>query len=618
MNEQGTRFRESVIKPTIYTNFLEVNRAEHIFRIILVCVCLTVPFIVNEFFTGDIVSGLVSALFCGIMLFVSISLRKSFTLINKLFFSILLTIFMLSVPFFNQANVYNNIFILLYPPVIYLTVGLRIGNIFNIIVSVLFSFILFIPPVLSSPTSFLPVIEFAFASRLMGVFLLITAIAYFVEKIRRDMLTSFFKNAFFDDLSKLPNRQYLNTFIHQSLEQDIPLALILLDLDRFQIINETLGYSAGDVVLGTMVNRVKETLRQNDLFARIGGDSFVVVIENRVDDNTLHLIVQRILTSIRDEIVVNDDKLNVTASLGVSFCPEHGDNTDELLKNAEIAMYRAKASGGNIFSIYDDQYYKEIEKKLTIQTKLKQALDNQLLEVFYQPKVSVESGEIVGMEALLRWKREDGTYLPPDQFIPIAEECGLIYPISRWVIREALYKLAELHKDGYKQLHMAVNVSPLLFRSMTFAHSLLAVVEETGLDPDSIELEITEGILMDEEEQVKNELDKIKAAGFRLAIDDFGTGYSSLSYLKQFNINALKIDRSFIMKMAKDNDYLEIVKAIVSIAKNLNLDTVAEGVEEQFEFEMLRDIECNQIQGYYFSRPLPFNKLQDLLAEKKI
>ncbi len=611
MIDQSKRYRGSAIKPTIYTNFLEANRAEHILKIMAAIAIILFPFIVYNFISKDYFVGGSALVLLSCVLGFSVYLKKKFTSLTKILFSILITICALSVPFFGYGNQYNLLFVLVYPVVVFLALGERQGLIANALIYLLFNMIMFIPGLFSGKLSF----DVMFSVRLSAIYLLIIAISFFVEKIRRDMLTNFFKNAFFDELSKLPNRQYLNTYIQQAIEKKINLVLILLDLDRFQIINETLGYGAGDVVLGTMVSRVKETLRQNDLFARIGGDSFVIVIENKLTKGQLNLIVQRILTSIRDEIAINDEKLNITASLGVAFCPEHGDNTDDLIKNAEIAMYKAKSGGGNIFSIYDDEYYRQIEEKLSIQTSLKQAMDNQNLEVYYQPKISVNDGSVAGMEALLRWKREDGTYLPPDQFIPIAEECGLIYPISRWVIRESLYKLSELHHDGMTHLHMAVNISPLLFRSMTFANSLMAVVEETGLDPNMIELEITEGILMDEEDQVKRELDKIKKAGFRLAIDDFGTGYSSLSYLKQFNINALKIDRSFIMKMAKDSDYLEIVKAIVSIAKNLNLDTVAEGVEEQFEFEMLKDMDCKQIQGFYFSEAVPFDLLRKFLEK---
>lgn len=416
--------------------------------------------------------------------------------------------------------------------------------------------------------------------------------------------------AFHDLLTSLPNRRKfsydLNHIIKNSFEKKEKIALFFLDLDRFKQINDSLGHSVGDDLIIEVSIILKRIIGSKAHIYRFAGDEFVLIFPG-CNKQMVETYVKQIL-SVFDQSIALPSNLQIytTCSIGISIYPEHGKDYETLLKNADAAMYVAKTSGRNNYRIYQQEMNASKEEILLIEYHLREAIENNELELYYQPKLDLETKKINGMEALLRWNSPIFGQVPPDKFIPIAEETGLIIKIDRWVLEQACQQNKEWNDSWFSSpLRIAVNISPLHFRLPNFETVVEKVLIKTGLSPQLLEIEITENSFIDQVEECIHCLNKLQQLGVTVAIDDFGKGYSSLNYLRMFPINALKIDRSFIHEVAKNNDDIAIVKAITFLAHELNLKVVAEGIETKEVIQLLEEIGCDEIQGYYVSKPLP-------------
>jgi diguanylate cyclase (GGDEF)-like protein/PAS domain S-box-containing protein len=423
--------------------------------------------------------------------------------------------------------------------------------------------------------------------------------------------------AFYDALTELPHRALLQDRLSNALanagRRDEKVALLFLDLDRFKVINDSFGHSFGDLVLKEVANRLKECTRVQDTVARVGGDEFLIMLSGVEDTADAAIAADRVMRAMNAEFVVQGHSLSITCSIGISIFPEHGADDDTLIKNADGAMHSAKDAGRNLVRFCTNEMNGQAAERLTLETGLRAALDRSEFFLVYQPQMEISTGRITGLEALIRWKHSELGLVPPDRFIPIAEDTGMILQIGEWVLRTACAQAKAWHDDGVWALPVAVNVSAVQFRQENFCALIRSVLKETGLAPQYLELELTESLLLSNVELIFSVLRELREMGLRLSIDDFGTGYSSLSYLKQFRVNKLKIDRSFIRDLAFDSDDAAITAAIIGMAKSLNLKVIAEGVETKEQMAILRELQCDEIQGYYFSKPLTASAVAERL-----
>jgi len=426
--------------------------------------------------------------------------------------------------------------------------------------------------------------------------------------------------AYHDGLTDLPNRRLFEDRLGQELSRlrwrKRVMAVLFLDIDRFKQINDHLGHHIGDALLVAFSERLKRCLRPGDTVARLGGDEFAILLTDLARERDVTVIIQKILDSLIKPINIEGSDLSVTTSIGVSLSPKDGEDTSTLLKTADMAMYRAKEEGGNSFQYYDPALQKQRTEWLSLESALRQAVERQEFLLHYQPQVDLDSGRIVGVEALVRWMHSENGLVPPNKFIPLAEETGLIVPIGEWVLRTACAQAVIWRSGGFKDLRIAVNLSPRQFRQKNLIETVGRVLKETGIEPRCVELELTESIMQNAEASIKA-LRQLNAMGLEISIDDFGMGYSSLSYLKRFPINTLKIDQAFIRHLTDDPDDPVIVTAIITLAHNLRLKAIAEGVETAEQLKLLRLLRCDRIQGYYFSHPLPADEISTLLAEDR-
>jgi diguanylate cyclase (GGDEF)-like protein/PAS domain S-box-containing protein len=414
--------------------------------------------------------------------------------------------------------------------------------------------------------------------------------------------------AYYDALTDLPNRVLLRDRLATALagarRRKNKVALLFLDLDRFKFINDSLGHSVGDILLREVAVRLKSCAREQDTVARLGGDEFLVVLSdvNAVADAVI--AAERLMDAMTHEFIIHDQPLNISCSLGISIYPEHGGDGETLIKNADAAMYSAKENGRNNFRFFTDGMNALAIERMALQRGLRLAMGKDEFFLMYQPQMDIATGSINGLEALLRWQHPDLGLVPPDKFIPIAENIGLITILGEWVLRTACGQARKWQDEGLPAISMAVNVSAVQFRHDGFCDLIRAVLEETGLPPQCLELELTESVLLADVDATISVIKELKAIGVTLAIDDFGIGYSSFSYLRQFQISKLKIDRSFIRDVAVNPDDAAITAAIISMATSLRLTVIAEGVENEAQMSFLRSHQCNEIQGYFFSKPL--------------
>ncbi|MGA7588991.1 MAG: EAL domain-containing protein, partial [Candidatus Sulfotelmatobacter sp.] len=423
--------------------------------------------------------------------------------------------------------------------------------------------------------------------------------------------------AYYDALTGLPNRTLLQDRLATALagarRRKDKVALLFLDLDRFKLINDSLGHSFGDLLLQEVAQRLKKWAREQDTVARLGGDEFLIVLTGVKNIADAAVAADRMTKSMTAGFVVQGRPLNITCSLGISVFPEHGTNSETLIKNADAAMYFAKESGRNNFRFFTKDLSAQAVERLTLENSLRPALEKNEFFLMYQPQVDIGTGRIIGLEALLRWQHPNLGLVPPDKFIQIAENVGLIVPIGEWVLRTACSQARKWQDEGLPAVMVAVNISAIQFRQKGFCKLIRKVLDETGLPAKYLELELTESLLLDNADLMLSVVEELKAMGVTLAIDDFGTGYSSLSYLKHFPVSKLKIDRSFVRDVAVNPDDAAITTAIISMAKSLNLKVIAEGVEDEAQMSFLRAQRCDEIQGYYFSKPLAVDKVAEKL-----
>ncbi|WP_148665342.1 EAL domain-containing protein [Sulfurifustis variabilis] len=422
-----------------------------------------------------------------------------------------------------------------------------------------------------------------------------------------------------DALTGLPNRVLFLDRLHQALlrarRHEQLVGVMFLDLDRFKYINDTLGHHVGDAFLQSMATRLQACIRQGDTVARLGGDEFAVLLEEIAHAEDVSAVAGKILAAFAQSFDVRGHELFITASIGISLYPGDGTDAPTLLKNADAAMYRAKDLGKNNYQYYSADLGALAFERLTLETSLRRALEREEFVLHYQPQVELATGRIVGVEALVRWKHPDFGMLSPAQFIPVAEETGAIVALGEWVARAAMKQVREWRDAGMGPLRVAVNVSGRQFSEPGFIDTVKRLLAETGLDPSALELEITESAIMKNAEVTIERLRALHAMGVRFAIDDFGTGYSSLAYLRRFPIHALKIDKTFTRDLTEDSSDAEIVKTIIGMARGLNLVVVAEGVETREQLVFLRAHACHAVQGYLYSRPVPPERMAELLRQ---
>jgi len=420
--------------------------------------------------------------------------------------------------------------------------------------------------------------------------------------------------AFHDSLTGLPNRSLFYDRIYHSLARTRrskgKLALMLLDLDRFKNINDSLGHDAGDLLLKVISQRLGDNVRDMDTVARLGGDEFVVVLEGIHDSDDISFVADKLLKNLAKPIHISGHEISTTVSIGISVFPDDGDETDTLLKHADIAMYKAKEGGKDNYQFYTEGMNATAVNFLLLENDLRRAIELEQLTLYYQPQIDLQSGSLLGVEALVRWQHPDRGLISPLNFISLAEETGLIVPLGEWVLRTACRQQMEWIKSGNFVGKVAVNLSPRQFRQAKFPQKVASILAESGLPAKYLELEITESCAMEHAGETINQLNELNQMGLSLAIDDFGTGYSSLAYLKRFPIHKLKIDRSFISDVHIDQNDAAIAKSIIGMAHNMMLSVVAEGVENEEQAQWLREQGCDQGQGYMFAKPMPAKNLE--------
>jgi diguanylate cyclase (GGDEF)-like protein/PAS domain S-box-containing protein len=428
--------------------------------------------------------------------------------------------------------------------------------------------------------------------------------------------------ASYDGLTDLPNRTVLQErladaiILAQRARQHV--AVLFIDLDRFKNINDSLGHDVGDQVLKEAASRLSKALRTRDTVSRHGGDEFVVILTEIKNQSDVLTVVGKISHALSGPMMLQGHELYVSGSIGVSMYPQDGRNSVTLMKNADTAMYHAKKSGGSGFQFYQDEMNKRTLDLLKMEGAMRHALDREEFRVYYQPQIDIESGDIVGFEALLRWQQPTRALISPNEFIPVAEQTGLIVSIGMWVLEAACIQVKKWADAGLgRNVRVAVNLSARQFRQPNLVEVIQQILRKTQCHPRCLEIEITESVVMEKPEIAADILRQLSAMGLRLAIDDFGTGYSSLAYLKRFPIHTLKIDRSFIGDITVDNDDAEIVKAVIALAHAMKRKIIAEGVETDAQLAFLRQYGCDQAQGYYFGRPLVVDAATNMLVEQK-
>jgi len=437
---------------------------------------------------------------------------------------------------------------------------------------------------------------------------------------RKQMENTIRQMAYYDSLTGLPNRNLLNdrlaVALANSSRNNQKVAILFLDLDHFKTINDSLGHEAGDQLLQQVAQRIKGILRKQDTVGRMGGDEFIVLIPELMETDHTARLAQKILDSLAPAFKIGDNELYIGASIGISIFPDDGMEIRTLLKNSDLAMYRAKEKGRNTFQLYTPAMNFKAMERLAVEKNLRKALDREEFVLFYQPKINLKSGQIAGMEALLRWDSPELGMVMPNQFIPVAEETRIIIPLGHWVLHTACRQAQIWREAGLPPLPISVNLSVIQFTHPNLVSEISKVLDQTGTPPHQLELEITETVLMQDTTLAVSILRKLSELGIKISLDDFGTGFSSLNYLKNLPLDYLKIDRTFIKDFNLQTNSA-ITKAIVTLAQSLNMKTIAEGVETEEQKQFLKELNCDEAQGYLFSRPVPKEEIEELIKSGK-
>ncbi|MCP4288556.1 MAG: EAL domain-containing protein [Gammaproteobacteria bacterium] len=435
------------------------------------------------------------------------------------------------------------------------------------------------------------------------------------ERKRAEEVINF--QLYHDLLTKLPNRALfrdrLNLAISQAKRNKTKLAVMFLDMDRFKVINDSLGHLAGDQLLQTIALRLHSCLRDGDTLARVGGDEFNLLVPDINGREDASMVARKILERLKEPVVVDGYEVFVSFSIGIAIFPEDGQTIDVLVKNSDMAMYHIKTHGKNGYEFFADNMKAAFHRQLSLENGIRKALEKKQFELFYQPQINVSDSRIFGMEALIRWNHPDRGLLAPDQFIPLSEETGLIIEIGNWVLDSACRELKAWRLQGVKDIQMAVNISAAQLMQPEFERTVLGTLAKHDVAGSQLEIEITENILMQDMDQAVSKFQQLAANGVKVAVDDFGIGYSSLSYLHSLPLNTLKIDRSFISGIRASRDRSSIVTAVFAMARELNLEVVVEGVEREAQAEYLHHLDCCRAQGFYFGRPAPPDEIRELL-----
>lgn len=443
-------------------------------------------------------------------------------------------------------------------------------------------------------------------------------IDYSIERKRNFEELSYLAN--YDSLTGLANRPLFRERLDRALiradRNKTLVALFVIDLDRFKNINDTLGHDVGDKLLVDVSNRLKKCTREGDTIARLGGDEFTIIMEDIKDIDDARIVAEKVLMFMQEKFNIKQHELFVTPSIGITIYPVNNNNSSNLFINADSAMYDAKASGRNCYRFYTDDMNTQLTGRINLESKLRRAIEKQEFVLYYQPKFSVNKKYPIGAEALIRWNDPAEGMISPALFIPLAEETGLIGPMTDWVIKEACTQNSKWQQQGYQAIRMAVNLSPKQFNQDDIMNRIFNQIISSDLSPKYVELEITEGALVEDVEKSCDILMQLKKWGIQVSIDDFGTGYSSLSYLKKFPLDTLKIDQSFVRDLMDDSDDAAIVQAIIAMAKSLNFNVIAEGVETQQQLNYLASHGCNEVQGYFLGKPVPADEFEQFLVKK--
>ncbi|MEQ8290517.1 MAG: EAL domain-containing protein [Gammaproteobacteria bacterium] len=443
-------------------------------------------------------------------------------------------------------------------------------------------------------------------------YLVSRSIEYAIERKKIEKGLQFL--AQYDSLTGLANRmlfrERLNRAMIRADRHKKIVALIFIDLDRFKNINDSMGHDVGDQLLVEIATRLRQCTREGDTIARLGGDEFTIILEDISQISDASLVANKILDAMLEPVNINGFEIFATPSMGITLYPIDDSNTKDLLRNADAAMYKAKEDGRNCYRFYTSDMNRDLEDRIVLENYLRHAIENHEFELHYQPKFNIQNNALIGAEALLRWHSPRHGMVSPAIFIPLAEETGLIHPITEWVVKEACQQNSSWQLKGYPPIRMAINLSPKQFKRPNIARTIFNKIVFADLSPRYIELEITESALMEDVNKSNEILKELKKWGIQISIDDFGTGYSSLSYLKKFPIDTLKIDQSFVRDILEDKDDAAIVSAIIAMANSLRLNVIAEGVETGEQLNFLAAEGCNEVQGYFLGRPIPASEFE--------
>lgn len=449
------------------------------------------------------------------------------------------------------------------------------------------------------------------------VFLGTSAVARDIsERKKAEEIIAF--QAFHDLLTKLPNRilflDRLEMAIAQASRRKEKLAVMYLDIDRFKLVNDTYGHQVGDQLLREFAARVSHCLRAGDTLARQGGDEFTALLPNLINKSDVDVVAEKILLELRRPFFVAETQFLATTSIGIALYPDDGTNAHNLIRCADVAMYQVKARGKNGYVAFQEHMHAAHLDRLSIENDMRKAIkDGTQFELHFQPQIDASAGRVVGVEALIRWHHPRDGLISPEIFIPIAEETGLIIAISDWVLREACVQMANLRQQGFGNLRISVNLSPREFDRRDLLERIRLSLDEFEISPDSLEIEITESLLIKDVENIVAQVKRLRSTGMHISIGDFGTRYSSLNYLRRFSVNRIKIDQSFVRDLQSSQDSYAIIQAIIGLARNFDLHLIAEGVETDHQVAVLQQLGCNEMQGYFYSKPLPFKQLLEFL-----